>query len=225
MYMPRWAFTSPADIKCFRGLDSFGVMDGIGISPLYGERKLSLSRGILIFSNILHVTAERPHLYDRLILQNLECPSRRTTSTSTFPTSQLLRRYPAVDHFVRVRIYSRSMNTARHQFQCRLIENLNNFRDTFGPSLGLDVVRGLIDASQHFRSRSILPNTCQTFTLVNEWNFNNRYPPDTEHSTLLGQRTIQMNRLSGKLILLRVLMIRRMPLLQQMPIVQQIPRS
>lgn len=25
-----------------------------------------------------------------------------------------------------------------------------------------------------------MPNTRQTFPLVNEWNFNNRYPPDTE---------------------------------------------
>ncbi len=39
---------------------------------------------------------------------------------------------------------------------------------------------GLIDASQHFRSRSILPNTHQTFPLVNEWTFNNRYPPNTK---------------------------------------------
>lgn len=39
---------------------------------------------------------------------------------------------------------------------------------------------GPIDASQHFRSRSILPNTRQTFTLVNEWDFKNRYPPETE---------------------------------------------
>lgn len=35
---------------------------------------------------------------------------------------------------------------------------------------------GLIDASQHFRS----PNTRQTFLLVNEWNFMNGYPPETE---------------------------------------------
>lgn len=55
------------DIKCFRGPDIFGVVNGIGISLLYGETKLSLSRGIWIFSNMLHVTAERPRLYDRLI--------------------------------------------------------------------------------------------------------------------------------------------------------------
>lgn len=39
---------------------------------------------------------------------------------------------------------------------------------------------GLIDASPHSRSRLILPNAHQTFPLVNEWNFNNRYPPNTK---------------------------------------------
>lgn len=38
----------------------------------------------------------------------------------------------------------------------------------------------LNDSSQHFRSRSILPNTRQAFTLFNEWNFKSRYPPETE---------------------------------------------
>lgn len=32
MYIPHWAFISPAYIKCFRGPDSFGVVNGICIS-------------------------------------------------------------------------------------------------------------------------------------------------------------------------------------------------
>lgn len=69
IYRPHWAFISPAYIKYFRDPDNFGVVNGICISPLYGERKLSFGCGIRIFSNILHVTAERPRLYDRLISQ------------------------------------------------------------------------------------------------------------------------------------------------------------
>ena len=38
----------------------------------------------------------------------------------------------------------------------------------------------LIYTSQHHRTRSILPNTRQTFTPVNDWDFKNRYPSETE---------------------------------------------
>ncbi|KAL9609783.1 MAG: hypothetical protein Q9167_005479 [Letrouitia subvulpina] len=60
-----------------------------------------------------------------------------------------------------------------------LIMYPDQFRDEFGPSLGFDIVTGLIESSQHFKSRSSLPRTSMALTLEGDWSFEDRMPPPT----------------------------------------------
>jgi hypothetical protein len=60
-----------------------------------------------------------------------------------------------------------------------LITNPDRFRDEFGPSLGLDIVAGLIEAGPSFRRRSNIPLPSRALTLKDEWGFEDRVPPLT----------------------------------------------
>ena len=60
-----------------------------------------------------------------------------------------------------------------------LITDPDQFRNEFGPSLGLDIVAGLIESGQHFRNRSSLPRTNQALILPGDWSFEDRMPPPT----------------------------------------------
>lgn len=60
-----------------------------------------------------------------------------------------------------------------------LITEPDRFKDEFGPSLGLDIVAGLIEAGPSFRRRSFLPSTNLPLTIKDEWGFDGRVPPPT----------------------------------------------
>ena len=60
-----------------------------------------------------------------------------------------------------------------------LIMYPDQFREVFGPSLGFDIVSGLVESSQNFRNRSSLPRPSEPLTLKGHWDFEDRMPPPT----------------------------------------------